>query len=320
QDLVLGSSTRGGTMKTHRFAASAVVVFGLALASPAESGSHYRIELASGQSYLSMDAPVRRGTIYTFHQPGGSLIGLPAELVTNIAPAETAGGTLETGARLSTRSSAPPAIVEKEVIRPLEPGETLELGPTGDGIAMPQAGASGSSSTAAAPTGVGYAGATAPYGYGGATPANRGPNGIATALSSTDLAQALVSATAANGFPQTSSPTTIGPDGLPTLAPGMPGASAPIASNGTPQTFAPPVIGPNGTPVFATAGTPGASAPVIGSNGVPILAPQGAPGAGPVVIGSNGTPVLAPAGGPGFAAPIIGSNGTPSAPALPTHH
>ena len=88
-----------------------------------------------------------------------------------------------------------------------------------------------------------------------------GSDGLARVPSSTDLsrAQAAQNPIGPNGFPVTGTgaPTVIGPDGTPTLAPG-------VAGSGT------PVIGPNGTPVMST----GAAPVQIGPNGTPVRRPD----------------------------------------------
>jgi hypothetical protein len=310
-----------------------LAILGVALASfvsaPAFARSGYRIELASGVTILAADAPVRHGTILTFHQAtNGVLTGVPVEQVTAVE-LDTAPVRPRTLAR-TTLTVAPAAA------RPLEPGETLEIGPTGDGgpAASAQNGAGGSNPGVAtnangSPAYGGgnpaqYGGANVPLsGAANATMNGLGPNGLPTAPSSTDLSQALASTTGANGSPAnpTSSPTTIGPNGTPTLSPGMPGANTAIGPNGTPVTAgtAVPVIGPNGTPVLAQPGAPNPATPNIGPNGTPTMAQPGAPGSAPPQIGPNGTPILAPPGGPGSAQPNIGPNGTPNAPASSPH-
>jgi hypothetical protein len=301
------------TRTTHRLSAGVAVAFWLVIAGQVQASParpRYRVDLAGGASVIALDVPVRHGTVYTFHDgENGVLTGLPAEQVVEVEVLPMVDSPV---AHLGRR----PSIEFPEFVRPLEPGEMLVIGPTGDG-ALPApdttgAAAAGGQAQAAVP-------GPNPYGYGGyvaPTPRIVGPNGVPTALSSTDLSQALASTTAPNGFPATtSSPTTIGPNGTPTLSPGMPGSDLPIGPNGFPQTFTPPVIGPDGLPVLAPSGTPSASQPVIGSNGTPVSAPAGAPGATQSQIGSNGTPILAPPGGPGTAGPSIGPNGFPTVPA-----
>ena len=307
----------------------------------ADPSARYRIDLQDGSRVYARDVPVRRGTIITFHQhPSGALTGLPQELILRIEP-----GTAEVAAR-GTATKARPKLQgrvtnglqpgEIVVVGPndgLKPGEVLVLGPTGEGggIASQQPGVATGTNGAAQPTGAQATGA-----YGGNLNTSGavvvGPNGLPVAPSSTDLSrgqgQALgQTAAAPNGFPATSAPTTIGPDGFPVLTPGVPGSSttattvpvigpngAPIvAQPGAPGTT-PTVIGPNGTPVMAQPGAPGSAPPAIGPNGTPVLAPPGAPGATQPNIGPNGTPVLAPPGAPGAAPPNTAPNGTTAAP------
>jgi len=309
-----------------------LAVLGVALASivtaPAFARTGYRVVLANGVTMVAADEPVRRGTILTFHQAtSGALTGIPAEQVT-LVELDTAPVRPRPRARTTLTAIVP------EVVRPLEPGETLVIGATGEGLPMP---ASGQEHSAAASPNAGngavaygggspalYGGASVPLSGGAnATMNGPGPNGLPTAPSSTDLSQALASTTGANGFPAnpTSSPTTIGPNGTPTLSPGMPGANTTIGPNGTPVTAgtAPPMIGPSGTPVVPQTGSPNPASPNIGPNGTPTLAQPGTPGGTSPQIGPNGTPVLAPPGGPGSAQPNIGPNGTPNAPASSPH-
>jgi hypothetical protein len=323
----LRAIAREVTMNQRRLA-----ILGVALASvftaPAFARTGYRIVLVNGVTMVAADEPVRRGTILTFHQAtSGALTGIPAEQVT-LVELDTAPVRPRPRARTTLTAVVP------EVVRPLEPGETLVIGATGDGLPTP---ASGQKASTAPNPGAGHGtvayggGNPAPYGgtsvppsgAANATMNGSGPNGLPTAPSSTDLSQALASTTGANGFPAnpTSSPTTIGPNGTPTLSPGMPGANTTTGPNGTPVTAgtSQPVIGPNGTPVVAQPATPGAASPNIGPNGTPTLAQPGAPGGTAPQIGPNGTPVLAPPGGPGTAQPNIGPNGTPNAPASSPH-
>ncbi len=312
-----------------------LAILGVALASvftaPAFARTGYRVALANGVTMVASDEPVRRGTILTFHQAtSGMLTGIPAEQVTSIE-LDTAPVRPRPLARTTLTTNPTPAV------RPLEPGETLVIGATGDGALLPPAvqrsGGAGNgsvASNASVPPANGsgntavYGGANVPIAGAANTAMNGlGPNGLPTAQSSTDLSQALASTTGANGFPAnpTSSPTTIGPNGTPTLSPGMPGANTAIGPNGTPVTTgtAQPVVGPNGTPVVAQPGASNPVSPNIGPNATPTLARPGAPGGTPPQIGPSGTPVLAPPGGPGSAQPNTGPSGTPDTAASSPH-
>jgi hypothetical protein len=285
---------------------SLVGLFAATLVLAAE-GQRYRIELADGRQVVASGAPVQRGSVVTFRPyPAGMLTGIPAEQVVRIERGEVA----------TFPEQAPESTIDPGVVRPLEPGEALDVGLTGEGSASGAAQTPASGEIAANPQ---SAGVNPAYygGYGGAVNPNGtliGPDGLPRAASSTDLARAMAQTTTApNGFPATSAPTMIGPNGTPTLAPGVAGSDFPvIGPNGTPVMSGTPqlTIGPNGTPVLA----PGA-APIIGPNGTPVLAPSGQPGSAAPVVGPNGTPVLAPAGRPGSAAPSVAPNGFPSAPA-----
>jgi hypothetical protein len=314
-----------------------LAVFGIALASvftaPAFARTGYRVVLANGVTIVAADEPVRRGTILTFHQAtNGALTGIPAEQVTSVE-LDTAPVRPRPLARTTLTTTPTPAAV-----RPLEPGETLVIGATGDGALLPTAVQNGGragngtvANNASVPPAYGggnptlYGGANVPLAgaANAATMNGPGPNGLPTAPSSTDLSQALASTTGANGFPAnpTSSPTTIGPNGTPTLSPGMPGANTTIGPNGTPVTAgnAQPVIGPNGTAVVPQTGATNPASPNIGPNGTPTLAQPGAPGGTAPQIGPNGTPILAPPGGPGSAQPATAPNGTPNTAASSPH-
>lgn len=295
-------------MKTSRLAVvGSALLFSIGAAAQGAQSS-YRVSLTGGATVMARDLPVQRGTILTFHQASnGVLTGVPMESVVAVQ--------VEGAPRTRTIVSTPSRSLAV-ASRPLQPGETLVIGATGDGVASPAGQAP--SATPVPPSG---ANPTNPALYGG-FPAT-GPNGVATAASSTDLSQALSSTTGANGFPAApvNSPTVIGPNGTPTLAPGMPGANTAIGANGTPATpgVAQPAVGANGTPVLAPAGSPGVGQTTIGPNGTPVLAQPGTAGSAPAPIGPNGTPVLAPAGSPGATAPSTAPNGTPSAPAPGGH-
>ena len=61
------------------------IAFASFVAAPAFARSGYRVELANGVTIVAADAPVRHGTILTFHQAAnGVLTGVPAEQVTSV--------------------------------------------------------------------------------------------------------------------------------------------------------------------------------------------------------------------------------------------
>ena len=112
-----------------------LAIFGVALASvltaPAFARTGYRIVLVNGATMVAADEPVRRGTILTFHQASsGALTGLPAEQVTSVE-LDTAPVRPRPRARTTLTAAVP------EVVRPLEPGETLVIGATGEGLPTP---------------------------------------------------------------------------------------------------------------------------------------------------------------------------------------
>jgi hypothetical protein len=307
--------------------------FAAALA--AAASAKYRIEMSDGRQILATDLPVARGSVLTFHPyPAGPLTGVPTEMIVRLVSdgrATTRSSTPTMTVRATRLYGGPTEHARRAPTVGLEPGETLVLGPTGDGIvSSPSAASAGlPKANANAGSGNGYAAGA----YGGGINPNAvntnvpidpnntlvGSDGLARVPSSTDLsrAQAAQNPIGPNGFPVTGTgaPTVIGPDGTPTLAPGVAGSGTPvIGPNGTPvmNTGAPPVqIGPNGTPVLAQPGQAGAQ-PVIGPNGTPVLAQPGEPGSAPPNIGPNGTPVIAQPGQPGSAPPSIAPNGTPS--------
>ena len=211
----------------------------------AAEGQRYRIELADGRQIVAADAPVQRGSIVTFRPyPGGALTGIPAEQVVRIEKGEVA--TFPAEAAEST--------IEPDEVRPLEPGEALDVGLTGEGISTASEAPAGGAVAASPQPGVnpGYY-----AGYGGAV----SPNG--TRIGPDGLAPTTI---APNGFPATGAPTVIGPNGTPTLAPGV-GSDVPmVGPNGTPVMSGTPqlTIGPNGTPVLSPDAQPVPSAPAPG--------------------------------------------------------
>ena len=245
----------------------------------------YRIELNDGSELLSRDRPVQSGSVMLFHSyPKGILTSVPEESVVRIVT----------------------SVEDVSLPLPLQPGDVIYLGPTGEGQTPAEAAGAAAYARPTIPGGVYDPRNPALYSYGGAIPRN--PNGTPMNPSgnATDLGRALSGeppTIGANGFPsQPGLVTVIGPDGNPVLAPaGTPGA-------------VPLTIGPDGNPILPPAGALGSVPPTIGPNGTPILGPQGAPGTVAPVIGPNGTPVLAPPGAPGSAPPVIGPNGTPVGP------
>jgi hypothetical protein len=292
------------------------IVFAAAVLSAAPLTHIHRIDLVDGGRILSLDEPVRSGTVVTFHRyPGGELSGVPAEMVERIQPARVAS-SLAGGIALD--SSAPPSREGKE----LEPGEIVVLAsPTGEGAPAPEATALASAPAPQMPVWNGYF-----YGGGNSfrnlngTPlppgTTIGTDGLLRVMSTTDLAANVTAAplVGPNGFPVTPGATSvIGPDGTPILAADAGATTMAIGPNGTPIVTGSgiQVVGSNGTPVVGTV----PAAPVIGPNGTPILAPSGTPGSAFPTIGPNGTPILAPSGQPGSSAPATAPNGTPSSPA-----
>lgn len=284
-----------------------------ALLIPALAGAtiqaRYRITLRDGTQIVTRDLPVHRGSVVTFHDGrSGALTGLPDEQIVRI---ETGAATVvEPATEVLERENR--AAVSTPA-QPMQPGDVVELGPTGGGALLPPNGASPNAAQVQAGSAGNGAYGQPPVGaYGGAyAPGTVGPNG--QPMATPNLAAGTPPTVGPNGFPVMSgNPPTIGPNGTPISSSDQPL----IGANGTPVTpgTAQPLIGSNGTPALAPSGAPGGTAPVIGPNGTPVLAPAGSPGAAQPAIGPNGTPVLAPAGSPGAAPPNIGTNGTPAAP------
>jgi len=328
-------------MKRH-IVSALVIVFAASLTSAAPSGKRqriafssassapalYRIELADGRAIPSLGAPSSQGSVLVYRTPGGSLTSVPREMVVRIvgegAPessAEPAADALVLG---NAERGSPASVEFTDAPAPLRPGDLVLLGRTGGDEAFataPEAPVSAGAAPGAAVVGAGgYGGGSVGVGgYGGANAINPalttvGPDGMLRVVSTTDLTRAISPTTTidANGFPaMTTSPTVIGPNGTPTLAPGFSGSAPVIGPNGTPAVAgsASPAIGPNGTPVVA-----GSASPVIGPNGTPVLAAPGQPGSAAPVVGPNGTPAVG-----GAAAPSVGPNGFPAAPAPGKH-
>src|SRR5262245_9053305 len=92
----------------------------------AAEGQRYRIELADGRQIVAAGAPVQRGSVVTFRTyPAGLLTGVPAEQVVKIERGEVA----------TFPSRASEATIVTGEVRPLQPGESLDVGLTGEGIA-----------------------------------------------------------------------------------------------------------------------------------------------------------------------------------------
>ncbi len=241
----------------------------------------YRIGLRDGGQVLAIDRPLLDGTVLVFHAyPGGALTGRPQEDVLAVARADRTIGKPST-----VVVTAPVEPAAGRFPPPIQPGEIIDLGPTGGDHSTPAtAPSTAAPSTLSLPGGV-YDPRNPMYGGYSATGSNPVPG------TAGDLARAI----------STAPPT----------------ADAPFGTNGFPITSSAPTptIGADGQPIIAPTGAPGSTPLNMGPNGAPILAPPGTPGSGQPVIGPNGTPVLAPPGAPGSAPPTVGPNGYPAAPA-----
>src|SRR6266540_3900552 len=247
-----------------------VVLLSLAAAlAAAATRPLFRISLRDGNSVLSNDRPIHRGSILLFHAyPKGALTGLPEESVVGVMPA--------------TQPSVDELTVSAAPV--LEPGEVVFLPPLAGDWSTAATSAPALSAAPSIPGGV-YDPRNPAYGY--APPRTGGAQTLlpSGAIAPGDLARAI------SGTPPTAE-VPFGSNGFP-VTPGT-------------QTLA---IGPDGLPILIQAGAPGSTPPPIGPNGTPVMAPAGAPGSTPPSIGPNGTPVLAPSGMPGSVPPPVGPDG-----------
>ncbi|HEX4440246.1 MAG TPA: hypothetical protein VH854_09260, partial [Thermoanaerobaculia bacterium] len=212
----------------------------------AEVRALYRIVMTDGSVVLARDLPRANGSVTTFHaSDSGVLTGVPSEEVAKIE-------TSVTPRRFPVTGSA--AAESEAQVRPLQPGEAIDLGPMGDGgtgiapMARPGAAVNGASN--GAPSNGNYANggyannpAVDPRMFGGAAAAGLLPNGqpanqavagdILRAQSANVPTMSLdtQTQTSPNGFPATVSSQTavVNADGTvnATTAGPVPGAVAP---------------------------------------------------------------------------------------------
>lgn len=202
----------------RRIALLALLAFSIAGLTAA--ATIYRIELRGHSQLLSSDHPVQKGKVLLFHRyPDGVFLSVAAREVIRVV-------SLTTNSKTKT----------------LEPGETIALGPTGEGETT-EAGREhgGGTGSRAGRQGEEYrnpSGSFGPYGYSGF--AFYGLAGVPSTPAPRPLPAGPPSL-APNGFPANPSapPQVIGPNGFPTLAP--PSSPAP-----KPQS-----TGPNGFPALA---------------------------------------------------------------------
>jgi len=284
----------------------------------AEIRAMYRVVMADGHVVLARDLPRTNGTVTTFHaSDSGVLTGVPSEDVVKIETSVTPRRFPMIGPAVSEQAEAG--------VRPLEPGEAIDLGPMGDGGSAQANGRSVAASAGAngaaayggngnGTNGGGGYGTTDPRMLGGGVPAaGLLPNGqpsnqplagdILRAQSGNVPTMSLdtQTQTSSNGFPATASSQTalVNANGTPNIGPnGFPGTSQTATGpNGFPATTAQSPIGPNGFPLTPQTTTDG--------NGFPATATQG-------TTGANGFPAATAFGA---SKTTVGTNGFPSATA-----
>lgn len=214
----------------------------------------YRIQLRGHTAVLSRDQPVRRGSVVLFHRyPDGRLTSVPVEEVAVVATDAKTIVRTRTVAAGRVSSTA----VASEVV-PLEPGEAILLGPTGDGSPAEASQATAADAAAGAPPAAGTGAMV------NGVPLYGGNGYNATGLSPTGLNPTGLNPTMAGSI---LNPTLQRPAVSPiAVSPTATSPTTPIAPNGYPATSAAPAIGPNGYPATS-------AAPAIGPNGYPSAAP-----------------------------------------------
>jgi hypothetical protein len=108
------------------------------VAAAATARTLYQIELRSEPAMISRDLPVRNGSMFLFHRhPDGRLTGVPREEVIGVAELVSSATSPRTvrPVRLVTAPAAAESPEETRAATPLKPGDTLVLGPTGEGSA-----------------------------------------------------------------------------------------------------------------------------------------------------------------------------------------
>ncbi|MFN2386950.1 MAG: hypothetical protein ABR576_11820 [Thermoanaerobaculia bacterium] len=228
-----------------------ILLISMAVAASAAAGTLYRIELRGQAPIIARDEPAPNGSVLLFHrQVDGRLTGVPREDVVSVTPVATSRGT-SPKARVTATTAEAPADG-----KPLQPGESLVLGPTGGDGSTREAGAEGANATAAGRPGAAMAPGAA--GYGGPVGPDGVPVGAVNAPGTVNPNLAL----------QPPAATTVGSDGVPRAASGPPPTIDPVT--GRPPT-SPPVAGstanPAGsTPPTTTSNPAGATAPVTTTN------------------------------------------------------
>jgi hypothetical protein len=252
----------------RRTLTTAVLVLGFSALASARA--LYRIDVRGSAPVIAQDQPVVHGTVVVFHRhPDGRLTGVPRELVGSI---ETSGGVgpvaaTGTGSRIRLSSARVRASVPDQVVvrpdasvpaRPMEPGDTLLLGPTGAGSPVSDAARAGPPPDGAARA-LAEKSALESQVFPGdpAAPANGGANGMNGANGAYGYG--------AGAGSRLSNPTMTGSANVANNGATATGPSG--AQQGSTQPFNP--INPNGYPATATNG-PQSGANPIGPNGYPV--------------------------------------------------
>jgi hypothetical protein len=231
-----------------------ILLVSLAVAGAAAARTLYRIELRGQPPVIARDEPARNGSVLLFHRHAdGRLTGVPQEDVLSVTPVAGSRSAM----RASSRKAGAPTAVTSDTPaagEPLEPGDTVVLGPTGGDASVREAGgatagAAGAGQPGMAAGAAGYPGPVGPDGL---------PVGAASAPGNVNPDLAL----------QPPASTTVGADGVPRAASGPPPTIDPVT--GRPPT-SPPVAGstanPAGsTPPTTTSNPTGATPPVTTTN------------------------------------------------------
>ena len=221
----------------------------LGIAGLSHARTLYTIELRGQPPVVARDLPVENGSVLLFHRHSdGRLTGVPREDVLRVleqAAPQRASRRGRAGARTAVVTGAAPVQGG-----PMQPGETVVLGPTGNDGGVRAAGgatgtgAAGSSQGGSAPgTSGNAAGSVAPVGPDG-LPAGTSSGNAPTAATGPVTNPTLVD-------PQATAPV-VGGDGLPRAQSGPPPTVDPVTGS-TPTN--PPVGGSTANPVGSTAPT-----------------------------------------------------------------
>ncbi len=96
--------------------------------------ARYRITLQDGREVVSADLPVHRGSVVTFHEASsGVLTGLPDEEIVAIEAATRVAVATQRPSTIDALVRGERTVVEAPVA-PLQPGDVVDVGPTGGGV------------------------------------------------------------------------------------------------------------------------------------------------------------------------------------------